>query len=331
MLVTDQENAMQAIVQHEYGSPEVLTLQEVDKPVVKDDEVLIKVRAACVNPIDWHFLLGKPYLIRMLSGLRKPKNRVRGMDVAGTVEAVGKNVTQLQVGDAVFGWCQGAFAEYACAKEKKLALKPSKFTFAQAATIPIAAVTALQALRDKGQLQSGQKVVINGASGGVGTFAVQIAKSFGADVTGVCSTRNVKLVQSIAADQVIDYTKEDFTENEQTYDLILDNVGNHPLPAFKRALSPKGSYVSIGVKSQGNWVAPLMQGSKIFLTSLRSSQKFHSILEKQTKEDLLVLKELLENGKVIPVIDKTYPMDKTPEAIEYLLEGHAQGKVVITM
>jgi NADPH:quinone reductase-like Zn-dependent oxidoreductase len=324
---------MKAIVQDKYGSPNnVLELQDIDKPVVKDDEVLVRVHAAAVNISDWIPVRGVPYIMRMMLGLRKPKNSVPGEDIAGKVEAVGKNVKQLQPGDEVFGWCKGGFAEYACAGEDNFVPKPANLTFEQAAAVGVSAVTALQALRDQGKVQPGQKVLINGASGGVGTFAVQIAKAFGADVTGVCSTRNVDMVRSIGADQVIDYTQEDFTQSGQRYDLILDNVANHSLSDFRCALTPKGTLLpNGGGHSSGRWIGPLGSVIKALVLSLFVRQQGRPFLSLPNKEDLATLKELIESGKVTPVIDRTYPLSETPEAIGYVGEGHAQGKVVITL
>ena len=322
---------MKAIVCHQYGSPDVLELQEIDKPVVKEDDVLVRVHAACVNPADWHLLKGTPYLVRLMTGgLLKPKHNIPGIDMAGQVEAVGGNVKQFQPGDEVFGGGGGAFAEYACLSEDALVLKPANLTFEQAAAVPIAAYTALQGLRDKGQIKSGQKVLINGASGGVGTFAVQIAKSYGAEVTGVCSTRNVDMFRSIGADHVIDYTQEDFTQSGQRHDLILDAVGNRSLSDSRRALKPKGVYVAAAGGLEGDWLGPLIWMFQILLASLTGSQKMVLVMAEQTKSDLLVLKELLEAGKVTPVIDRRYKLSEVPEALRYQGEGHAQGKTVIT-
>ena len=322
---------MKAIVYHNYGSPDVLKCEEIEKPTAGDDEVLIKVRAASVNPLDWHFMRGTPYFLRIMAGLRKPKVTRLGVDVAGQVEAVGRNVTQFKPGDEVFGVCRGAFAEYACTSESALVMKPDNVTFEQAASVPVAALTALQGLRDKGQIQPGQKVLINGAAGGVGTFAVQIAKSFGADVTGVCSTRNVDMVRSIGADQVIDYTQEDFTKSGQRYDLIFDCVGNHSLSACRRVLNPKGIYIAVGGPS-GRWmIGPLARVITALVLSRFVSQKLVMVLAKPSKEDLTIMRDLMEAGKVTPVIDKRYRLSEVPEAIRYLEEGHARGKVVITL
>jgi NADPH:quinone reductase-like Zn-dependent oxidoreductase len=329
---------MKAIVYSNYGSSEVLQYEDVEKPAPADDEVLIKVRAASVNPYDWHFLRGLPYLLRMQAGLRKPKDKRLGVDVAGQVEAVGRNVTQCKPGDEVFGCARGAFAEYACAAESKVALKPGNVTFEQAASLPIAGLTALQGLRrgglgDKGQIPRGQKVLINGAAGGVGTFAVQIAKFFGAEVTGVCSSRNVELERPIGADHVIDYTKEDFTKSQQRYDLILDCVANHSLSAFRRVLNPKGNYVMVGAADGGGrWmIGVLARLLKALVMSWFVSQKLVMIGAKITAEDLTLLGELMKTGKATPVIDRRYSLRQVPEAIRYLEQGHARGKVVLTM
>ena len=325
---------MKAIVYEKYGSPDVLQLQEIDKPVVNDDDILVRVRAVGANPYDWHFMRGKPYMMRLISGLFKPKSYSMGIDLAGQVEAVGKNVTRFRPGDEVFGelpMMRSSFAEYVCVSEDSVELKPANLTFEQAAAVPMAGFTALQGLRDKGQIQPGHKVLINGASGGVGTFAVQIAKSFGAEVTGVCSTRNVDIVRSIGADQVIDYTQDDFTQSGQRYDLMFDNVGNRSLSDCRRVLSPRGVYVTVGAPVGGDWIGPQIWLFKVLLASLVGSRKMVSFLAKPNKEDLLVLKELLEAGKVTPVIDRHYKLSEVPEAIRYLEEGHAQGKVVITV
>ncbi len=322
---------MKAIVYHTYGSPDVLQLKEVEKPTPQGNEVLIKVHATSVNAADWRLLRADPFLIRLASGLLKPKNTILGADIAGRVEAVGRNVTQFRPGDQVFGdisgcgW--GGFAEYVCADEHALALKPTNISFEQAAAVPMAAVTALQGLRTKGQIQAGQKVLINGASGGVGTFAVQIAKSFGAEVTGVCSTRKVDMVCSIGADHVIDYTQADFTKNGQRYDLIIAANGNRSIFDYKRALTPNGMYVMTG--GSGNQLSQAMLlGSWI---SMIGSKKMGNLLARPNQQDLAFVAELLEAGKVAPVIDRCYPLCEVPGAIRYLEEGHAQGKVVITI
>jgi NADPH:quinone reductase-like Zn-dependent oxidoreductase len=322
---------MRAIVYHTYGSPDVLELQEVEKPSPKDDEVLVKVYAASVNALDWHLLSADIFLVRLNSGLLKPKHQILGADVAGRVEAVGRNVQQLRPGDEVFGDIfdsgLGGFAEYVSAHEDALVLKPANMTFDEVAAVPVAALTALQGLRDKGQIQPGQKVLINGASGGVGTFAVQIAKALGAEVTAVCSTRNVDTVRSIGADQVIDYTKEDFTKKEQQYDLILAANGYHPILAYKRALSPKGRYVM-----SGGSMAQLFQAMALGpVISMTGSQKMGNFLARANQKDLLFIKELLEAGKIVPVIDKRYSLSEVADALRYFGEGHAKGKVVITV
>ncbi len=318
---------MKAIVYHNYGSPDVLQCEEIEMPTAGDDEVLIKVRAASVNPVDRLFR-GRPYIVRILTGLRKPKDTRLGRDVAGQVEAVGRNVTQFKPGDEVFGACRGAFAEYVCTSESALVMKPDNVTFEQAASVPVAAFTALQGLRDKGQIQPGQKVLINGAAGGVGTFAVQIAKSFGADVTGVCSTRNVDMVRSIGADRVIDYTREDFTKGTQRYDLILDCVSNHSLSACRRVLNPNGKFVIVGASKVR---ILLTRALKALVLSRFVSQNFVMFIARLRKEDLTIMRELMEDGKVTPVIDRRYRLSEASEAIRYLEEGHARGKVVITL
>src|SRR5688572_14908606 len=317
---------MEAIVYTKYGSPDVLELKEVEKPTPKDTEVLIKIHAASANPADWHLMRAEPFLARLANGLLKPKNTRLGADVAGRVEAVGSNVTQFQVGDDVFGRMPlnelGGFAEYVCANEDALALKPARLTFEQAAAVPLAAFTALQGLRDKGQIQPGQKVLVNGASGGVGHFAVQIAKSFGTDVTGVCSTRNLDMVRSIGADHVIDYTKDDFTQTGQRYDLIFDAVGNRSVSDYQRALSPNGICAVAGFTSL----------SRLFQVMLLGGKKIGMMeTAKGNKKDLLFIWELLEAGKVVPVIDRYYSLSEVPEAIHYLEKGHARGKVAITV
>jgi NADPH:quinone reductase-like Zn-dependent oxidoreductase len=323
---------MKAIVYCDFGSPDVLRFQDIEKPVPNDDQVLIKVRAASVNPFDWHFMRGIPYVMRMEAGLRKPKDTRLGGDVAGQVEAVGKNVTQFKPGDEVFGVCAGSFAQY-CLGKSHLALKPENISFEQAASVPVAALTALQALRDKGKVRPGQKVLINGASGGVGTFAVQIAKSLGANVTGVCSGRNLELVRSLGADRVIDYTKEDFSKGAERYDVIIDNVGTQPLAGFRHVLKPEGICVMIGGggPNEGNWIGPMGRPVKALLLSPFISQKMEMMIAQITKDDLVVLRDLMQSGKVKPVLDRTYPLPQTAEAIRYLEKGHARGKVVLTM
>jgi NADPH:quinone reductase-like Zn-dependent oxidoreductase len=324
---------MKAIVQDTYGSPDVLELRDSDKPGLGDDDLLVRVHAAGVDPGVWHVMAGRPYLVRIMGyGLRAPKTRVRGVDFAGRVEEVGTDVTQFQPGDEVFGTCNGSFAEYAAARKDKVAAKPTNLTFEQAAAVPISASTALQGLRDKGQVQQGQKVLIIGAAGGVGTFAVQLAKAFGAHVTGVCSTTKVDLVRSIGADDVIDYTRDDFAATGQTYDLILDTAGNSSLSHLRRALASRGTLVIVGGEGGGRWLGGFQRGILWApMLSLFVSQKLGTFISKETGEDLVVLKELIESGKVTPVIDRTYPLSEAPEAIRYVSQGHARGKVVITL
>src|SRR5881409_1670395 len=325
-------NPMKAIVYCDYGLGN-LKLENVEKPVPNDDQILIRVRATSVNPYDWHFIEGTPKIMRLGVGLRKPKDTRLGVDYAGTVEAVGKNVTQFKPGDEVFGGRGGAFAEYVCVRQDRLvATKPANITFDQAGSADIAGVTALQAVRDKGKVQPGQKVLINGASGGVGTFAVQIAKSFGAEVTGVCSGRNADMVRSLGADHVIDYTKEDFTKGDQRYDVILDNVANHSLSECRRVLNPDGRYVLIGGGgvNEGRWLGPgLTHALNAMFLSKFVSQKMGMMLAELNQKDLTALADLMQSGKVTPVIDKTYTLGELPQAIEYLEQGHARGKVVI--
>ncbi len=323
---------MKAITQDRYGSADVLALKEIDKPVAQDDEVLVRVHAAGVDAGVWHLMAGEPYLIRVMGyGLRRPKAPIRGLDVAGLVEAVGKDVTQFQPGDEVFGTCDGSFAEYACAHEDKLAPMPANLTFEQAAAVPISAFTALQGLRDKGQIQPGHKVLIIGAAGGVGSFAVQLAKSFGAEVSGVCSTTKVDLVRSIGADHVIDYTRDDLADGVEFYDLILDTAGNRSLSHLRRALTPRGTLVIVGGEGGGRWFGGIDRQLRALLLSPFVRQRLLMFISTENKEDLLVLKELIEAGKVTPVIDRTYPLSETPDAIGYLAQGHARGKVVITV
>jgi NADPH:quinone reductase-like Zn-dependent oxidoreductase len=314
---------MKAMVYHEYGSPDVLALQEIEKPAVKDNQVLVRVHAASVNWLDWHFLTGTPFLARLMAGLRKPKNNVLGIDVAGRVEAIGANVKQFQPGDEVFGSSShGCFAEYVCVSEAELVTKPANMSFEQVAAVPGAATPALQGLRDHGQIQPGQRVLINGASGGVGTFAVQLAKSYGAEVTGVCSTRNLDLVRSIGADQVVDYTQEDFTQTGECYDLIFDVVAKRSFSDCRRALKPRGIYVTTEFSPvlalRGQWI------------SMAGNQKMVPLPPKPpSKTDLAFMKELLEAGKVTPTIDRRYALSELPDALQYLEKGHARGKVVI--
>ena len=322
---------MKAIVYRRYGSPDVLRLEDVDKPVVKDGDVLVRVHAAALNPLDWHLLRGKPYIVRPTAGWLKPKRNIPGIDVAGVVEAVGSGVTQLRPGDEVFGETSRACAEYVCGPEKLFVQKPANLTFEQAAAVPVAAATALQALRDEGALQPGQRILINGASGGVGTFEVQLATFFGADVTAVCSTRNVELVRSLGADRVIDYSREDFTRGPQRYDLIVDNVGNRSMVALRRALAPSGRLVGVGFDpSRGNWIAPILRILGAQLLS-RGSRKLGFMLTDMKREDLLFLKDLIEAGTIKAVIDRTYPLSEVPDAIRYLETMRARGKVVVTV
>src|SRR5947207_3918157 len=326
-------NPMKAIVYCDYGLAN-LKVEDVEKPTPADDQVLVKVRAVSVNPYDWHFVEGTPKIMRLGVGLRKPKDIQIGVDFAGTVEAVGKNVTQFKPGDEVFGGRGGAFAEYVCRRaEGAVALKPANLTFEQAASVNIAGITALQALRDKGKVQPGQKVLINGASGGVGTFAVQIAKTFGADVTGVCSSRNVDLVRSLGADHMIDYTKEDFAKGTERYDVILDNVPNHSLSECRRILTPNGKYVMIGGggPNDSRWVGPFGRVIQTMVLSPFTSQKMGMMMADANGKDLTILADMMQSGKLKPVIDRTYKLNEVPAAIAYLEEGHARGKVVITV
>lgn len=322
---------MKAIISKKYGSPDVLTLTDVEKPIPEDQQVLVKIHAASLNYGNLVLLYGKPFLARLAFGLFKPKYAIPGGDIAGTVEAVGKNVKEFKPGQEVFGDLSGSgwggFSEYVAVPVNALALKPENITFEEAAAVPMAAVTALQGLRDKGKIRAGQKVLINGASGGVGTFAVQIAKSFGAEVTGVCSTRNLEILRSIGADHVIDYTKEDFTEKGQKYDLILGANGHHHITAYRRSLKPNGTFVHVGGSG-----AQLFQTITIgFLFSLFGNKKMSSLLQKQNQHDLIFIKKLLEEEKVKPVIDQTFKISEVVEAFNYFEKGHAQGKVVITL
>ena len=323
---------MHAILYHRYGPPDVVEYTDVEKPSPGPDEALIRVHAASVNPYDWHFLRGTPSFIRLFTGFGKPKSPRLGADVAGIIEAVGPRITGFKPGDAVFGTCKGAFAEYACAPEKSLALKPENLTFQQAASIPIAGITALQGLRDCGRLKPQQRVLINGAAGGVGTFAVQIAKSFGAHVTGVCSTRNLELVRSIGADGAIDYTREDFTHPGQTYDVVFDLVGNHPLSALRRALHPKGIYVGCGGGGPDKSSADLLSNMLgRLLISPFVSQKITGVFAKINGADLDLLGALAASGKIIPVLDHSFALPETAAAIRYVEQCHARGKVIITV
>jgi NADPH:quinone reductase-like Zn-dependent oxidoreductase len=327
---------MKAIRFDAYGPPDVLQLADIGVPAVGDDELLIRVRAASINPLDWHFMRGRPYLVRMLAGAFRPKDSagILGADMAGSVEAVGKNVTKFKPGDEVFGGLEnrGTLAEYITTDQDGAVLaKPANLTCEQAASVGVAGFTALQALRDKGQIQPGHKVLVNGASGGVGTFAVQIAKALGADVTGVCSTANEEMVAAIGADHVIDYTRQDFTSDKQKYDLLIDIAGNRTLSQTRRTLVPNGVLVVVGGPDKGRWIGPLGRSARAALLSPAVSQRMVSFLAQQTKDDLAVLRELLETGKVTPVIDRTYPLTDVAEAMRHLEAGHARGKIVITV
>jgi len=328
-VVPDLAGSMAAIVYRCYGSPDVLELAKIPKPTPGEHELLVRVRAASVNPLDWHYMRGSPYLMRIGSGLGRPRIDRLGVDFAGTVEAVGKDVARFRPGDEVFGGRTGAFAQYVTVQEDRAVVpKPPNVSFEQAAAVPIAAITALQALRDKGGLQSGQSVLINGASGGVGTFAVQIARSFGAEVTGVCSTRNVELVRSLGADHVIDYTREDYTSSGRLYDLIIDNVGNHPPSANRRVLKPGGVLVMVGGPS-GDWLKPLLNPAKALMLSPFVDQKLVMFLAQMRQDDLSVLGDLMQSGKLTPVIDRSYRLSEVAEAIRYSEEGHSRGKIVV--
>jgi len=323
---------MKAIVRDTYGSADVLELRDIDKPEIADDEVLVHVHAAGVGRDVWHVMTGLPYPIRLAGyGLRAPKNPVIGSDVAGVVEAVGKNVSRFQPNDEVFGIGKGSYAEYVCAREDKLAPKPANLTFEQAAVVAISGLTALQGLRDHGRVEPGQEVLLIGASGGVGTFAVQIAKAFGAHVTGVCSTKKVEMVRSIGADHVIDYTQEDFAEGEQRYDLILDIGGNSSLARLRRVLTLRGTLMIVGGETDGRWLGGTDRQLRALMLSRFVGQKLGTFVSSENHEDMIVLKDLIESGKLTPVIDRTYPLSETPEAIRYLEQGHARGKVLITV
>ena len=323
---------MRAIVQHQYGSPSVLELREIDPPSVDGDErVLIRVRAAAVNPVDWHDMTGTPYIARLQAGLRRPKRATIGTDVSGIVEAVGSKVTRVRPGDEVFGGALGSLAELTTAAEDKIAAKPANVTFEQAASVPIAALTALQALRDKGKLQAGQKVLINGAAGGVGTFAVQIAKALGAEVTGVCSTANVDMVTSLGADHVVDYTKDDFAAGAARFDVMLDNVGNRTLSDCRRVLQPKGIYVIVGGPKKGRLLGPAGRMVKALVVFSFVGQKAAPMLAKINHDDLSVLADMLASGTITPVIDRTYALADTADAMRHLEGGHTRGKLVVTI
>jgi len=321
---------MKAIVHDVYGPPAVLRIDEIDRPVPGSGDVLVRVHAAGVDPGVWHLMAGMPYLVRAMGfGLRAPKFRVRGMDVAGRVEAVGPDVTRFRPGDEVYGSCNGSFAEYACAKEDRLAHRPENLTHEQAAAVPVSACTALKALRDGGRLQAGQTVLVIGASGGVGTFAVQLAKAYGAHVTGVCSTAKTDLVRSIGADEVIDYTSEDPTDGTRRYDLVLDIAGNRPLSKLRRALTPRGTLVIVGGEGGGRWIGGNDRQLRALLLSPFVGQRLRGLVAMEKHSDLRLLAELIEAGKVTPVIDRTYPLAEAPDAIDYLMAGHARGKLVV--
>ena len=328
-----QGEKMKAVVYCDYGTADVLKLMDIAKPVPNENQLLIRVRAASVNPYDWHFMRGTPYIMRLGIGLRKPASTRLGVDFAGTVEAVGKNVTQFKPGDEVYGGKGGAFAEYVCTSEKNTVRKPGNISFEQAGSVEIAGHTALLALRDHGKVQPGQKVLINGASGGVGTFAVQIGKVLGAHVTGVCSTRNIDLVRSLGADEIIDYTKEDFANNGKQYDVILDNVPNHSLADCRRSLTPKGKYIMIGGggPDDGRVIGPFARVIKIMLSKPFVSQEMKMMMSDPSKDDMIYLRDLMEAGQVKPVIDRTYKLPEIAEAVRYVEAGHARGKVVVTV
>ena len=321
---------MKAIVQDRYGSPDVLELKEVDKPVAEDDEALVRVRAAGVSISDWHLMRGIPYVMRLAVGLSKPRHEVPGFDMAGEVEAVGRNAKRLRPGDQVFGWCNGAFAEFACGAEDHLLAKPPDLTFEQAAAVGDSAFTALNAVRDQGKVQPGQRVLVNGASGGVGTYAVQIAKAFGADVTGVCGTASLDLVRAIGADEVIDHTHEDFSQGGERYDVMLDLVGNRPLSGCRRTLTPRGTYVLVGVGDMGRWFG-LGRQVKTLALSAFVRQRMRVFVATRNSEDLAALKELVMAGEVTPVIDRRFELSEVPEALRHQGEGHPHGKIVVAV
>jgi NADPH:quinone reductase-like Zn-dependent oxidoreductase len=321
---------MKAIVCRTYGSPDVLHVEETAAPTPADDQVLIRIRAASINPYDWHSIRGSPYIMRMASGLTRPKDIRVGVDFAGVVVSVGSKVTRFKPGDAVFGGCRGAFAEYACAADTSIVAKPANVPFEQAATVAVAGHTALQGLRDKGRIQRGHHVLVNGASGGVGTFAVQIAKSFGARVTGVCSTSNLDLVRSLGADRVIDYTREDFTAGSDRYDIVLDCHANRPLLACASILAPTGSYIFVGAPGRG-LIGPLRAALKVFVLAPFLRRTLTMVMAKPNREDLAFIADLMKAEAVTPVIDRVYRLDEVSEAIRYLEQGHARGKVVITV
>jgi NADPH:quinone reductase-like Zn-dependent oxidoreductase len=320
---------MKAIVTHTYGPPDVLMFEDVESPTIGDDDVLVRVHAASVNPLDWHYTTGTPYLLRLSAGLRRPKRSIRGVDLAGRVDSVGANVTEFRPGDAVFGSSGGSFAEYVSVTEKDLVHLPSAMSFEDAAAVPIAAITALQGLRDHARVRAGQSVLINGAAGGVGTYAVQIAKALGADVTGVCSTKNVEMVRSLGADHVIDYTADDFASHDHRYDVMLDNVGNRSLSDCRRVLTAKGTYVVVGGPKKGKWLGPVKRLVAAKVRFMFASQRSVSFVAKMLKKDLLALVELIESGQIRSVIDRRYPLANAADAVHYLADGHASGKVII--
>lgn len=320
---------MKAMTQDRYGRPDVLRFEDIDQPEIGDDQILVRVRAAAVNPYDWHMMTGKPWLVRTQNGLRRPKSQVPGVDGAGVVEAVGADVAEFSPGDEVFGSLNGAYAEYAVSKERSLVHKPGSVSFEQAAAVPIAALTALQGLRDHGKVRAGHRVLVNGASGGVGTFAVMIAKAMGAHVTGVCSTRNVEMVRSIGADEVIDYTRDDYTKGAMPYDVILDTVTTKGIRANRRVMTDGGVWVQAGMKKKGSMLLLLLGMLKIRLSNIGSSKKMRNFLSKGSKDDLTVLRRYLESGAVVPVIDRTYPLRQAADALRHQGEGHAQGKTII--
>jgi NADPH:quinone reductase-like Zn-dependent oxidoreductase len=319
---------VKAIVYDRYGSPDVLRCEEIPSPVPAAGEVLVRVSAAALNPLDWHYMRGAPYGFRFMSGLTRPKERCLGMDVAGWVEAVGVEVTERQPGDEVFGVCRGAFAEKVCARAANLIAKPSNIDFEQAAAAPVAAFTALQSLRDKAHIKAGQTLLVNGAAGGVGTFAIQMGKYFGAEVTGVCSSRNVDLVRSLGADHVVDYLKEDFTQSARRYDVMLDCIGNHSLTACRRILRESGVCILIGAPT-GRWVAPMGRFLRASASSLLTSRRLIPVAAKWSGDDLRLIADLMASGMIKPVIDRRYPLDQVPDAIGYLEQGRARGKVII--
>lgn len=321
---------MKAIVQDRYGSADVLRLDDIDVPLPGDDDVLVRVHAAGVDPSVWHLMTGLPYLVRLGFGLRAPKHRVRGLDVAGRVEKVGGNVTGLKPGDRVFGTCDGSFAEYACTRQDRLARMPENATFEQAAAVPVSGCTALQALRDKAKVQTGHHVLVIGAGGGVGTFAVQIAKAFGAEVTGVCSTAKTDLVRELGA-HVIDYTREDFTKQARRYDVIVDTAGRRPLSRLRRVLTPKGALVIVGGEGGGRWLGGFDRQLRAPILTLFTAQRLHAVLATEPRADLDALRQFIEDGKLTPVIDRTYPLAEAPDAIRRLEQGPVRGKLVLTV